>query len=256
MPVVERERRGRVEILTINRPEASNAINYEVSHALSSAFDRLTIDDQCLVVVLTGAGDKSFSAGMDLKAFAAGEGPAVLGVPGGFGGIVERDFPKPIIAAVNGACLAGGCEIMLACDLAISVDHARFGIPEVKLGLIAGSGGAFRLPKRIPRAIAMELGLTGRTLDAQRAVQLGLINQVVPAAALIDVVLDLANEIADNAPLAVRWTKRMMRQAADFPENEAWKINAEAVATVLASSDAVEGPTAFVGKRKPSWDNR
>jgi len=256
MPLVERERRGHVEILTINRPEARNAINGEVTKAMSAALDELAADGDCWVVILTGAGDKSFSAGMDLKAFAAGEGADIMGVAGGFAGIAQRDFPKPIIAAVNGTCLAGGCEIMLSCDLVVAADHATFGIPEAKRGLVAGAGGLFRLPKRLPRAVAMELGLTGNPIDAQRALQLGLINRVVPADKLIDEATALADEIAENAPLAVRWTKRVMREAADLTDEEAWKLNAEAVAAVFSSADAMEGPVAFAEKRKPNWQGK
>ena len=256
MSAVERERRGHVEILTINRPEARNAINGEVTKALSAAFDALAADDDCWVVILTGAGDKSFSAGMDLKAFASGEGADIMGVPGGFAGIVQRTFPKPIIAAVNGTCLAGGCEIMLSCDLVVAAEHATFGIPEAKRGLVAGAGGLFRLPKRVPRAIAMELGLTGDPIDASRALQLGLINRVVPADRLIDEALALAEAIAENAPLAVRWTKRIMREAVDLTDEEGWKLNAEAVAAVFSSADAMEGPVAFAEKRKPNWQGK
>src|SRR3974390_3723535 len=179
MSAVERERRGHGEIPPINRPEARNAINGEVTKALSAAFDELGADDDCWVVILTGAGDKSFSAGMDLKAFASGEGGDIMGVPGGFAGITQRTFPKPIIAAVNGTCLAGGCEIMLSCDLVVAADHATFGIPEATRGLVAGAGGLFRLPKRLPRAVAMELGLTGNPIDAARALQLGLVHRAV-----------------------------------------------------------------------------
>ncbi|HXX91606.1 MAG TPA: crotonase/enoyl-CoA hydratase family protein [Acidimicrobiales bacterium] len=256
MSAVERERRGHVEILTINRPEARNAINGEVSKGIADALDELAADDDCWVVILTGAGDKSFSAGMDLKAFASGEGGSIMGASGGFAGITQRNFPKPVIAAVNGTCLAGGCEIMLSCDLVVAAEHATFGIPEAKRGLVAGAGGLFRLPKRLPRAIAMELGLTGNPIDAARAAQLGLVNRVVPADRLIDEAMALADEIADNAPLAVRWTKRMMREAADLPEDEAWKLNAEAVAAVFSSADAMEGPVAFAEKRKPNWQGK
>ena len=160
-----RERQGHIEILTINRPEARNAINGAVSRAFAAAFDELEADDDCWVVIVTGAGDKAFSAGMDLKAFTAGEAGDIMGAKGGFGGIAQRDFAKPIIAAVNGSALAGGCEIMLACDLVVAVEEAIFGIPEVKRGLMAGAGALIRLPKRIPPAIALELALTG---DADR----------------------------------------------------------------------------------------
>jgi len=256
MSAVERERRGHVEILTINRPEARNAINGEVSTSMSAALDELEADDDCSVVVLTGAGDKAFSAGMDLKAFASGEGGAIMGGSGGFGGITQRQFPKPVIAAVNGAALAGGCEIMLACDLVVAAEHATFGIPEAKRGLVAGAGGLIRLPKRLPLAVALELALTGDPIDSARALQLGLINRVVPADRLMDEALALAGVIADNAPLAVRWSKKVMVRAAGMSEEEGWQLNAEAVGVVFSSADAMEGPVAFAEKRKPNWQGR
>jgi len=256
MPAVERERRGRVEILTINRPEARNAINGDVSKGMADALDELENDPACAVVVVTGAGDKAFSAGMDLKAFASGEGGAIMGGTGGFGGITQRDFPKPIIAAVNGAALAGGCEIMLSCDLVVAAEHATFGIPEAKRGLVAGAGGLIRLPRRLPIAIALELALTGDPIDASRALQLGLINRVVPADALMEETLALAALIGDNAPLAVRWSKHVMVRAAGVSEEEAWKLNAEAVGAVFTSADAMEGPVAFAEKRKPNWQGK
>ncbi|MFC0081307.1 crotonase/enoyl-CoA hydratase family protein [Aciditerrimonas ferrireducens] len=256
MAVVERERRGHVEILTINRPEARNAINAAVTTAMADALDELEDDQDCWVVVLTGAGDKAFSAGMDLKAFATGEGAGIMGSRGGFAGITQRDFPKPIIAAVNGSCLAGGCEIMLACDLVVAAEHAVFGIPEVKRGLIAAGGGLIRLPKRLPLAVALELALTGEPIDAGRALQLGLVNRVVPLDRLLDEALALAEQIAANAPLAVRWSKKVMKEAMDLPEAEAWKRNQEATAVVFTSADAMEGPRAFAEKRPPVWQGR
>lgn len=256
MSVVERERRGHVEILTINRPEARNAINGDVSLAMSSALDELETDDDCWVVILTGAGDKAFSAGMDLKAFASGEGGSIMGAPGGFAGITQRTFSKPIIAAVNGAALAGGCEIMLACDLVVAADHATFGIPEVKRGLFAGAGGLIRLPKRLPLAIALELALTGESIDADRALALGLVNRVVPSDRLIEEAFALADVIADNAPLAVRWTKKVVVGAVSVGDKEGWALNNEAVGIVFTSADAMEGPVAFAEKRKPRWQGK
>ncbi len=178
---VLRERRGNVEILTINRPEARNAINGAVSMAMGGIMDELAEDTDCWVVVITGSGDKAFSAGMDLKAFSSGEGGGILGASGGFAGLTQRDFPKPIIAAVNGSALAGGFEIMLSCDLVVAADHATFGIPEAKRGLVAGAGGLIRMPKRLPMAVALELAMTGDPIDAERAYALGLVNKVVPA---------------------------------------------------------------------------
>lgn len=256
MSEVLRERRGHVEILTINRPEARNAINGAVTRGLGGAFDELEVDDDCWVVILTGAGDKAFSAGMDLKAFTAGEAGEIMGAKGGFGGIAQRDFPKPIIAAVNGSALAGGCELMLSCDLVVAVESAVFGIPEVKRGLMAGAGGLFRLPKRIPQAIAMELALTGDSIDARRALELGLINRVAPADKLMDEALALAETIAANAPLAVRASKRVMKQAGELPDAEGWAVNNAAVPEVFGSADAMEGPIAFAEKRKPNWTGK
>ena len=253
---VLRERRGQVEILTINRPEARNAINGAVSAGVSAALDELADDPAVAVVVLTGSGDKAFSAGMDLKAFAAGEGASIIAAPGGFAGITTRDFPKPIIAAINGSALAGGCEIMLACDLVVAAEHATFGVPEVKRGLIAGAGALIRLPKRLPAAVALELALTGDPIDAHRAQALGLVNRVVPAERLMDEALELAGRIAANAPLAVRYSKQVMKKAGDVPEAEGWKINDAACSVVFSSADAMEGPVAFAEKRPPNWQGR
>jgi enoyl-CoA hydratase/carnithine racemase len=253
---VLRERRDHVEILTINRPEARNAINGAVSRAMSSIMDELAVDEACWVVIITGSGDKAFSAGMDLKAFSSGEGGDIMGASGGFGGLTQRDFPKPIIAAVNGSALAGGLEIMLSCDLVVAADHALFGIPEAKRGLIAGAGGLLRLPKRLPLAVALELAVTGDPIDAPRALALGLINQVVPAGEVLTAALALADRIAANAPLAVRYSKDVMKRAAEVSESEGWAINQEAVRVVFSSADAMEGPVAFAEKRAPNWQGR
>lgn len=253
---VMRERRGAVEILTINRPEARNAINGAVSTGLGTALDQLATDDAVAVVVLTGAGDKAFSAGMDLKAFAAGEAASIVNAPGGFGGIARRWFPKPLIAAVNGAALAGGFEIMLACDMVVAAEHARFGIPEVSRGLIAGAGALVRLPKRIPPAVALEMALTGEPVDAARAAALGLVNRVVPAGRLMEEALALADRIAQNAPLAVTSSKDLLRKAADLPEADAWLLNDEVFPRISASADAMEGSVAFAEKRAPRWQGR
>jgi enoyl-CoA hydratase len=253
---VLRERRGNVEILTINRPEARNAINGAVSRAMSSIMDELARDADCWVVVITGSGEKAFSAGMDLKAFSSGEGGDIIGASGGFAGVTQREFPKPIIAAVNGSALAGGFEIMLSCDLVVAADHATFGIPEAKRGLIAGAGGLIRMPKRLPMAIALEMAMTGDPIDAPRAYALGLVNKVVPSADLMNETIALAERIAANAPLAVRHSKKVMKHAAEVAEEEGWKINAEAVGVVFSSADAMEGPVAFAEKRPPKWQGK
>jgi enoyl-CoA hydratase len=193
---------------------------------------------------------------MDLKAFSSGEGGDIIGASGGFAGLTQRDFPKPIIAAVNGSALAGGFEIMLSCDLVVAAAHARFGIPEAKRGLIAGAGGLIRMPKRLPMAIALELAMTGDPIDAERAYALGLVNKVVPGESLLDEAMALAERIAANAPLAVRHSKKVMKRAADVPEAEGWAINAESVGVVFSSADAMEGPIAFAEKRKPNWSGK
>jgi enoyl-CoA hydratase len=253
---VLRERRGHVEILTINRPEARNAINGGVSKAMSTIMDELADDTECWVVVITGSGDKAFSAGMDLKAFSSGEGGDIIGASGGFAGLTTREFAKPIIAAVNGSALAGGFEIMLSCDLVVAASHATFGIPEAKRGLIAGAGGLIRMPKRLPMAIALELAMTGDPIDAERALALGLVNKVVAPESLLDEALALAERIAANAPLAVRYSKSVMKRAAEVPESEGWAINTEAVGVVFSSADAMEGPVAFAEKRAPNWQGK
>jgi len=248
-----RERQGRIEILTINRPEARNAINLATATALSDALDEIEADDDVWVVVLTAAGDKAFSAGMDLKAFAAGEFPIT---EKGFGGITKRDFPKAIIAACNGSALAGGCEIMLSCDLVVAADHAKFGIPEVSRGLVAGAGGLIRLPKRIPRAVALEMALTGEPMSAARALEVGLVNRVVPGDQVMAEAMALAERIAKNAPLAVRLSKQVMLQAAELSEAEAWGINDAVFGQIGRSGDAMEGAIAFAEKREPNWTGK
>ncbi|MGH9099089.1 MAG: crotonase/enoyl-CoA hydratase family protein [Acidimicrobiales bacterium] len=253
---VLRERRGHVEILTINRPEARNAINGAVSQGLAAAFNRLGEDPDAWVVVLTGSGDKAFSAGMDLKAFAAGGGAAVMSASGGFAGVARRTFEKPVIAAVNGSALAGGLEVMLSCDLVVAADHATFGIPEAKRGLVAGAGGLFRLPRRLPLSVALELALTGDPIDAERAYQLGLVNRVVPRQQLMDEALALAERIAENAPLAVRWSKSVMLRSLGADDETGWRLTDEAVGVIFGSADAMEGPVAFAEKRRPRWQGR
>lgn len=250
------ERRGHVDILTINRPEARNAVNGAVSQAMSANLDKLTDDPECWVVIVTGQGDKAFSAGMDLKAFSAGEGASIISAAGGFAGLTTRDFPKPLIAAVNGSCLAGGFEIMLSCDLVVAAKHATFGIPESKRGLIAGAGGLIRMPKRLPIAIALEMAMTGDAIDADRAFELGLINKVVPIESLLNEALSLAGRIAANAPLAVRYSKSVMKRTAELPEAQGWAINEEAISVVFSSADAMEGPIAFAEKRPPNWQGK
>jgi enoyl-CoA hydratase len=248
-----RERRGHVEVLTINRPEARNAINRATAIALGDALDDCERDDDVWVVILTGADDKAFSAGMDLKAFAAGEFPIT---DKGFGGITQRDFPKPLIAAANGSALAGGFEILISCDMVVAADHAKFGIPEAARGLVAGGGGLIRLPKRIPLAIAYEMALTAEPISAQRAYELGLVNRVVPGVQVLDEAIALAERIAKNAPLAVRTSKDVMKKSRELSEEESWALNGDAFGMIGRSADALEGAIAFAEKREPNWQGK
>ncbi len=250
---VLRERRGHIDILTINRPEARNAMNRAAALALSEFLDEAEADDNVWVVILTGAGDKAFSAGMDLKAFATGEFPIT---DKGFGGLTQRKFSKPLIAAVNGSALAGGFEMMLSCDMVVASEDAKFGIPEAKRGLIAGAGGLIRLPKRVPIAIGLEMALTGDPIDAHRAAALGLVNTVVPATEVLAAAISLAERIAANAPLAVRRSKEVMVKSADLAEDDAWAANNAAFSEIGSSADALEGARAFAEKRLPNWQGK
>jgi enoyl-CoA hydratase len=250
---VLRERRGHVEILTINRPDARNAINRATAIALGDALDDCETDDDVWVVVLTGADNKAFSAGMDLKAFAAGEFPIT---DKGFGGITQRDFPKPLIAAANGSALAGGFEILISCDMVVAADHAKFGVPEAARGLVAGGGGLIRLPKRIPLAVAYEMALTAEPIDAQRAYELGLVNRVVPGDQVMEEAIALAERIAKNAPLAVRVSKDVMKKSRELSEEESWSLNSESFGFIGRSADALEGAVAFAEKRAPNWQGK
>jgi enoyl-CoA hydratase/carnithine racemase len=250
-PVV-RERHGRTEVVRLNRERARNAIDGATTKALDAIFDELTEDPEVWAVVLTGTGDRAFCAGMDLKAFASGQAGDIMS-KNGFGGIAARKFPKPLIAAVNGAALAGGCELALSCDLIVAAEHAIFGIPEVRRGLVAAGGGLIRLERVIPRNVALELALTGEPIDAERARQLGLVNRVVPADQVLSEALALADKICENAPLAVRTSKEIMRRARDLIEDEAWKMNNELTVPVFTSKDAIEGAVAFAERRPPVW---
>ncbi|MFJ2830690.1 crotonase/enoyl-CoA hydratase family protein [Streptomyces sp. NPDC087263] len=240
-------------VITINRPEARNAINRAVAEGVAAALDELDRRDDQVVGVITGAGG-SFCSGMDLKAFLAGEDPSIEGR--GLAGMTEAPPRKPMIAAVEGYALAGGCEIMLACDMVVAAHDARFGIPEVKRGLVAAAGGLLRLPQRIPSAVALELALTGDFLDAQRAHTYGLVNRVTEKGDALEGALALARAIAANGPLAVRVTKQIMAEAPNWPADRAWERMREITRPVFASEDAKEGPRAFAEKRAPRWTGR
>src|SRR3954462_11702096 len=236
MTVVEIERRGAVALVTLNRPEARNAISPEVSQAMAGVLDEVEGDSALRAVVLTGRGEV-FSAGADLKVVASGKANDIARGKGGFAGIVTRNFPKPIIAAVNGPALAGGFEIVLSCDLVVAAETARFGIPEVKRGLMAAAGGLIRLPKRVPLAIALEMAMTGDPIDANRALALGLVNRVVPADQVVKEATAIAERIGENAPIAVRMARRLVREAPELSEAEGWQRTNELAIQIFASGD-------------------
>jgi enoyl-CoA hydratase len=241
----------RVLIITVNRPQARNAINYETAHELANAFDRLDADPDVVIGILTGAGN-TFSSGMDLKAFALnGQRPLVEGR--GFAGLCERPPKKPIIAAVEGYALAGGCEMALACDLIVAADNANFGLPEVKRGIVPGAGGMLRLPTRLPYHVAMEIILTGDMLPARRAWEYGLVNRLVEPGQTLDAAMELARTVAENGPLAVQTAKKIVTESRDWRQADMFDLQRPRVAHIFTSADAKEGATAFAQKRKPVW---
>ena len=253
------EKKEHIAYVTINRPEVMNALHYDANVELSQVFNDFKQDDEAWVAIYTGAGQKAFSAGNDLKATAAanarGEKPTLLLVP--FGGITSGfECDKPIIAAVNGFALGGGFEIALACDLIITAEHASFGQPEPRVGLIAGAGGVHRLPAQIPLKQAMGLLLTGRQITAQEAYRLGLVNEVVPAAELMASAERWANEILECSPLSVQLTKEAALSGLSLPVEEAMRQDRPRLERLLTSQDFVEGPKAFAEKRKPRWTGR
>jgi enoyl-CoA hydratase len=250
---VRAEPDGDVLVVTIDRPEARNAVNLAVAEGIAAAMERLDGEDGLRAGILTGAGG-TFSAGMDLKAFVAGERPFVAGR--GFAGIVQRPPRKPLIAAVEGWALAGGFEVALACDLIVAARDARFGIPEVKRGLVAAAGALLRLPRRIPYHLAMELALTGEPIGAERAARIGIVSRLTDPGAALGGARELAALIAGNGPLAVDASKRIVSAAADWPEAEAWERQGEIAGPVYESDDAREGASAFAEKRDPVWRGR
>jgi len=253
MSEVLTEVHGRVLLITINRPDQRNAVNAAVAEGIAAALDHLDSDPDLSVGILTGAG-KGFSAGMDLKAFVAGERP--YAGDRGFAGITQRASAKPLIAAVEGFAVAGGLEIALACDLIVAARGARLGVPEVKRSLVAAGGALLRLPHSLPRTIAMELALTGEPIEAERAHTLGLVNRLAEPGEAVTVALELAETIGANGPLALAATKRVMVEAADWPESEFFARQGEIVAPVMSSEDAREGAVAFAEKRPPIWRGR
>lgn len=247
------DRVDRVMIITMNRPQAKNAINREMSLGVAAALDELDASPDLVVGVVTGAGG-TFSAGMDLKAFLAGEDARPAGR--GLAGICRQSPVKPTIAAVEGWALAGGCEVALACDLIVAAEDAKFGIPEVKRSLIAGDGGLLRLPRRLPPAIAMELALTGDPISALDAHAHGLVNKLTPPGGALDEALRLADRISRNAPLAVAASRQIVYAALDQTLEAGFQEQDVLMDVLMKSEDAKEGSRAFAEKREPVWQGR
>ena len=247
------ERRERILVITINRPDQRNAVNAAVAGGIAGALEQLDSDDGLSLGVLTGAG-KGFCAGMDLKAFVAGDRP--YAADRGFAGITRRSAKKPLIAAIEGFAVAGGLEIALACDLIVASRGAKLGIPEVKRSLVAAGGGLLRLPRVLPRNIAMELALTGDPILAERGFELGLVNRLSEPGEALAGALELAAQIAVNGPLALAASKRILSESVDWPEDEFFERQGEISGPVMSSEDAREGATAFAEKRAPVWKGR
>ena len=247
------EYEDRIAVMTINRPQARNAINRAVSVAMAAALEELDERDDLTVGIITGASG-TFSSGMDLKAFLAGENVTIEGK--GLAGFTQSPPRKPLIAAVEGWALAGGCEVALACDLIVAANDAKFGIPEVKRSLVAAAGGLIRLPRRIPAAIAMELALTGDPLPAADAYRLGLVNSLTEPGGALEGARTLAARIAVNGPLAVAATKQIITQQSDWDMADVWGKQAAIAGPVFVSEDAREGALAFAEKRAPVWKGR
>ncbi|MGP3927555.1 crotonase/enoyl-CoA hydratase family protein [Streptomyces sp. 8N616] len=250
---VRTETFGTSLLITIDRPAARNAVNAAVATGLAAALDELETDPALRAGVLTGA-QGTFSAGMDLKAALAGESPEIPGR--GFGGLTQAETTKPLIAAVEGWAMGGGFELALSCDLIVAAEDAAFGLPEAKRGLIAAGGGVIRLPKRIPHHLAMELLLTGEPISGERAGALGIANRVVPAGEATATALQLAEQLAANAPLALAAVKKIVRVADGAPESQAFAAQAREMAALTASADVREGMTAFAERRTPVWQGK
>lgn len=253
--IVEFEKQGHVAIIRLNRPEARNAVNGEVAQGVESAMDQFEEDNDLWVGILTAVG-KVFCAGADLKEIAAGNGASLSTKKGGFGGLVTRARTKPLIAAIPGTAVAGGCELALSCDMIIAAEETVFGLPEVKRSLVAGAGGLFRLPRALGMSVAMEVILTGDPIPSQRAYELGMVNKITSADQVMDEAMKLAARIITNAPLAVQASRNVAARAFIDDDAALWQASGAAFGTLLQTEDFQEGPKAFIEKRAPKWQAR
>jgi len=253
--MVDYEQQGRTAVIILNRSEARNAINGEVASGIEAAIDRIESDDDVWVGVIGHVGPV-FSAGADLKAIAAGDAASLSTERGGFAGLVRRERTKPLIAAVDGPALAGGCEVVLACDLTVASSAATFGLPEVSRSLIAAGGGLFRLPRTLPLPVAQQVVLTGEPISAERAWQLGMVNELCEPGQARAAAIDLAERVCANAPVAVRLSRRVLLVSLGHGDDEGWRLTAEAFRELARTDDYREGPRAFIEKRPPQWQGR